>query len=140
MIKIFRNIFKRKPPYILEEPEIIKKQDEKKGLIQYVKIERSLDTEDANVACIKTIKTAWFKSEVYFEEASNKSFSFQFALLPKGTRSNEHVTRKKHLDGFFDDGTRYGSKTLYFSDDSIFTIQYNFFGLFSRIMTKILHF
>jgi hypothetical protein len=109
----------------LEKTKIIKEQDEKKGLIQYVKIERSADTKDVNGACIKTFTSTWLKDEISFEKASKESYSFQSALLPEGTRSSGHTTIIRYLDGIYEDGTKYGIKTLEFSDDSIFSVQYN---------------
>jgi len=105
-------------PINFDKTEVKKRCDSDSGLFYYLKYDHFLDKTDKNGSIIRCYRTCNVDRSENYEDAKDKSISFQYDMKKYGTKINSELVSKRHLNCGDNEGVHSGLMEWIFSDGS----------------------
>jgi len=113
MFKLFN-----RDPIILDKTEVKKRRDSDNDLFYYLKYDHFIDKRDKNGYIGRCYRTCMVDSSENYEDAKDKSISFQFDASKDGWLINRESVQKRHYNFSEKDNVHSGLTEWSFSDGS----------------------
>jgi hypothetical protein len=121
MFKLFNS-----DPIILDKTEVKKECDSDSGLIFYVKYDHFIDKKDKSGSILRCYYTCRVDSSENYENAKDKSISFQYDFKKYGGLINNELVSKRHYNYGDQDNVHSGLMEWIFSDGSLISERVSF--------------
>ena len=98
--------------------EVKKRCDSENDLFYYLKYDHFIDKRDKNGSTIRCYRTCNVDRSENYEDAKDKSISFQYDMKKYGTKINSELVSKRHYNCGDNKGVHSGLMEWIFSDGS----------------------
>lgn len=105
-------------PINFDKTEVKRRCDSDSGLLYYLKYDHFIDKTDKNGSIVRCYRTCQVDRSINYEDAKDKSISFQFDGEKDGWLINKESVSKRHYNFGDKDNVHSGLTIWSFSDDS----------------------